>query len=135
MRQNVIVAKPPVYDRCIAVFGEAVIVGKPILWAWGDTIYNPLDIDIPRELFAHEAVHGERQLAVDPHRWWDNYLTDTLFRYNEERLAHRAEWRNMVKYGAGKNLTPAFEAIAGRLAGPLYGNVATLKEAQTDLLA
>lgn len=133
MRQRVIVGKPPVYDRCVAAFGEKVIVGQPIIWSWGEVIYNPLDIDITRELYAHEAVHGARQLD-DVLTWWDQYLANKEFRYVEEYLAHRAEWRNMVKYAAGKDLTPAFEAIAGRLASPLYGEMTTLEAARVDIL-
>ena len=134
MKQRIVVAKPPVYDRCVAMFGEAVIVGKPVIWSWGATIYNPTDIDIPRELLVHEAVHGERQEAIDVHRWWDQYLSDRLFRYEEERLAHRAEWRAIVKRGAGRDLSGQFNAIAGRLAGPLYGSVVEVDEAKAGLL-
>ncbi len=131
MKQRIIVAKPPVYDRCVHAFGEATIVGKPILWSWGDAIYNPLDIDIPRELLAHEAVHGLRQLGV-VEAWWNRYLADTDFRFEEEIIAHRAEWRNLVKWarGTAKHL----DAIAGRLASPLYGNMASLDVARARML-
>lgn len=133
MRQRVIVGRPPVYDRCIAVFGQDVIVGKPIIWSWGEVIYNPLDIDITRELYAHEAVHGARQ-QDDVLAWWDKYLLYPQFRYVEEYLAHRAEWKNLVKHAPGKNLAADFEAIAGRLASPLYGSVTTLEAAKADIL-
>lgn len=133
MRQEIIVAKPPVYDRCIAAFGAEAIVGMPVLWSWGDRIYNPLNIEIPRELIAHERVHGHRQFG-QVETWWDRYLASPAFRYEEELVAHRAEWHSMVRYGAGKNLAPVFDAIASRLASALYGNVVTLEQAKAALI-
>lgn len=137
MKQRIVVAKPPVYEQCVRVFGAEVIVGKPIIWSWGEVIYNPLDIDIPRELIAHEAVHGERQGPNEGsiRHWWLQYLESAEFRYNEERLAHRAEWHTHRKYGAGKNLAPAFEGIAARLASPLYGKVISVDGAKLALTA
>lgn len=132
MKQTIVVAKPPVYDECVAAFGRDAIVGKPILWAWGDKIYNPLDIDIPRELLAHEAVHGARQLG-QVESWWELYLKDAAFRYNEEVLAHRAEWRNLVKWN--RQSAAALDAIAARLASPLYGKMCSMDGARFALSA
>jgi len=135
VKQTVVIAKPPVYDQCVRVFGAENIEGKPIIWSWGDRIYNPLGIDIPRELFAHEAVHGERQGRDHGsiQQWWLEYLADAAFRYEEERLAHRAEWHAHVKYGAGNNLTPIFNGIAARLASPLYGKLISVDDAKSAL--
>lgn len=131
MKQRIVVAKPPVYDRCVHAFGAEVIVGKPIIWSWGDVIYNPTDIDIPRELLAHERVHGLRQLgAVET--WWKRYLAEPDFRFEEEAIAHRAEWHYLAKWGKGS--ADRLEAIAGRLASPLYGQMATLDEARRKML-
>lgn len=125
MKQRVIVGRPPVFDRCVAQFG---ILGKPVIFSWGDVIYNPEDVDITKELFAHEAVHGERQgteeLGIT--RWWMKYLDDPMFRYDEELAAHRAEWQAYMRRRPGRDNTVMLNAIAGRLAGPLYGNIATI---------
>lgn len=129
----IVVGKPPVYARCAALFD---IDGKPILFAWGDKIYNPMDIDIPKELIAHERVHGERQTS-DPAkimRWWDRYLADDAFRFEEERVAHRAEWLYYAKRNPGKNTRPVLDAIAGRLAGALYGSLTTISAARDAIL-
>jgi hypothetical protein len=134
MKQRVVVAKPPVYDACVEKFGADVIVGKPIIWSWGDVIYNPTDIHISHELFAHEAVHGERQLD-QVEKWWELYLKDPQFRYDEEMHAHRAEWRAVLRRSAGKNVGAVLEAIAGRLASPLYGKVISLDGARYAILA
>ena len=132
MKQRVLIEKPPVYDRCVHAFGEETIVGKPIIWSWGDVIYNPTDIDIPRELLAHEAVHGVRQLAQGLEQWWDKYLINRDFRFEEEKLAHRAEWQYLAKWGQGS--AERLGLIAKRLASPLYGNMLHLDDAEFELL-
>lgn len=132
MKQRVLVEKPPVYDRCVHAFGQEVIVGKPIIWSWGDVIYNPTNIDISRELLAHEAVHGVRQIAHGLEKWWDLYLQSRDFRYNEEVLAHRAEWQHLAKWG--KADAKRLALVAGRLASPLYGNMLDPADAEFELL-
>jgi hypothetical protein len=136
MKPIVVVERPPVYDRCVDVFGKAAIVGKPILWSWGDRIYNPEDVDIPPELFAHEAAHAAQQGTEEKgiRRWWDNYLRDPKFRFEEEVLGHRAEWFNYVRRHPGHNCGPVLEAMAKRLAGDLYGNMVPLDIARATLL-
>ncbi len=49
---------PPLMDEIDAKFH---VRGKPVIYAWGTTIYNPSNIDVPPQLIAHEAVHGQRQ--------------------------------------------------------------------------
>ena len=136
MKQTVIVGKPPVYDRCVAAFGADVIIGKPILWSWGDKIYNPEDIDIPKELLAHEAVHGSRQ-SSDPARilqWWDHYLMNERFRFEEERLAHRAEWMYCARRYPGRRSLLALDAISTRLSSSLYGAMTDAAAARNEIL-
>jgi hypothetical protein len=132
MKQTIIVAKPPVYDRCDARFN---IKGKPVLFSWGDKIFNPANVDIPRYLLAHEAVHGERQLKMGIEGWWDAYLEDEAFRFEEERMAHRAEWLAYSKWCKLEQRAPYLEAVAARLSGSLYGNMVTLDEARAAILA
>ena len=137
MKQTIIVAKPSVYDRCVAVFGAENIVDKPILWSWGDKIYNPMDVDIPRELLAHEAVHGARQGFAEAQilDWWGHYLSSPAVRLEEEILAHREEWRTYRRRNVGKDCGVMLEAIAERLASPLYGKLITRDGARLAILA
>lgn len=137
MKQQIIVAKPPVYDRCVAVFGAENIVGRPILWSWGDRIYNPLDIDIPRELIAHEGAHGSRQGTTEAQilDWWAKYLSSPEFRLEEEIVAHRAEWHAYRRWHTGENCMPMLDAIATRLASPMYGGMISLAGAKFAVIA
>lgn len=131
MKQEIVIAYPPVYERCIAAFGADPIVGKPVIWSWGSTIYNPMNIAIPHELLRHEAVHGERQGAGETiNSWWDKYLTSPQFRYDEELVAHRAEWMDYIRYRPGKDNTAMLNKIAERLASALYGGCCTQAQAK-----
>ncbi len=121
-----VVGFPPNYKDLNARFR---VRGKPVIFAWGDTIFNPSRVKITPELMRHEAVHGARQRDMGIENWWADYLDQTIFRFNEELLAHQEEWRARLE-AVGHDET-YLRAISHRLAGPLYGNicgVATARE-------
>lgn len=103
--------------------------GKRVIFAFGSTIYNPRRITIPPELYAHEAVHQERQ-GADPMGWWDFYISDPQFRLQEEIPAHQAEYREVCTRGSDPGWRQlAAERIAARLASPLYGSLVGFDDA------
>jgi hypothetical protein len=140
----IIVGYPPIFDRILEVFPNA---DKPgVLFAFDGCVYNPSGNVIPPALIAHEEVHLKRQrdLGPNPHSttkwsgpdlWWDNYLEDSEFRYNEELLAHVAEFKtqrttNDRNFGARLLMHTAL-----RLVAPLYNYQPprSLQEAMKDL--
>lgn len=123
---------PPNYEAIAARF--PVIRGKPILFAWGDRIYNPRGGIVSSALQAHEAVHGRRQ-GADIEGWWERYLEDDRFRFEEELAAHRAEYEYLIQEGAGNRQArrSAMRIVARRLASPMYGRLATRSEIETLL--
>ena len=135
---------PPNIAEIDAVFNVA---NKPILFAYGTRIYNPLRIDIPRELIAHEKVHGDRQIPylappmvatpeVSIEAWWRRYLQDPEFRLVEELWAHRAEYQSLMKDGNRHITRKALLETAKRLLNPLYGELPiTLKMAKLIISA
>lgn len=125
---------PPIIDQIAAVFPGAMTPG--VVFSWGDTIFNPSGEEIHRSLIAHEMIHLTRQgLAPGSAlaRWWQDYLTDPAFRFEEEKLAHIAEfgWWRLHSSGRIRNL--ALDFIAGRLSGPLYGRMISRPQAETLL--
>lgn len=147
---RIVEAYPPLIEEIDAAFK---VRGKPILYAWGDTIFNPLGVAVPPELVAHEKVHGRRQLAalVDPQSpqlaeaairvWWMRYIADADFRLREEIHAHVAEFLSLCEQHAARwvsqrNMRRAFAAaVARKLSAPLYGGLITFREARAALLA
>jgi hypothetical protein len=110
---------PPNWREINAAFN---VRGKPVIYCYGDAIYNPQRISVGPDLLAHERVHSLRQ-GRHPDMWWRRYIADVEFRLQEEIPAHRAE------LGVSGDL----DKIARRLAGPLYGSLITFGRA-VDLL-
>lgn len=119
------IANPPNFDKILTAFPNANRPG--VIFAFGDTIYNPSGIVIPPPLIAHEEVHGRRQkflLKLDhdgPSRWWESYIADPEFRYNEELHAHAAELLAFKKIITDRNQrAKLMMTTAQRLLAPLY---------------
>jgi hypothetical protein len=126
---QVIKARPPLFDEIDAKFH---IAGKPVIFAWGNTIYNPEGAEISDELFAHEAVHGLRQDAFGRiEHWWANYLADPQFRLEEEVEGHKAEYLSFCSRHKDRNARARYlNTIAARLASPMYGGIITAADAR-----
>lgn len=127
---------PPIFTEIDAAFN---VRGKPILYAWGDKIFNPAGVHIPPELVAHEQVHGERQ-GTDVVGWWRRYIAEPEFRLAEELPAHVAEFKalciaNAHKWVSQRSMRRTFAAHVGRrLAAPLYGGLITADAAKAAIL-
>lgn len=140
------IARPPNYTSILAVFPLAASPG--VIFAYGDTIYNPSGGAISLPLLAHETVHGGRQ-SMHGHRerchretprevavrtWWEEYLVDPEFRYHEELLAHTEEMRMMLPTDRNRR-AKLLMLTARRLVAPLYsyGVSKSLRQAMRDL--
>jgi hypothetical protein len=139
----IIVGHPPIFDRILKAFPNA---DKPgVLFAFDGCVYNPSGIVVPPALVAHEEVHLKRQKALGPDAgsttqwsgpdlWWQRYLEDSEFRYNEELLAHVAEFQ-MQRTRDRNFVARLMVHTALRLIAPLYNYVPprSLQEAMRDL--
>lgn len=127
-------AYPPNIDRIEAAFHT---MHMPVIYAYGGVIYNPHEVHLFQFLVEHEAVHMARQ-GDDPDAWWDRYLKDEEFRYDEELWAHVREWEYRRKGKDGKRYTKdaLLNETARRLVAPFYQyKMKTLAQARADLLA
>jgi hypothetical protein len=125
-------ARPPLFDEIDAAFK---IAGKPVIFAWGDVIYNPCRIEITPELFTHEAVHHRQQReGGGPETWWRRYIADEAFRLEQEIPAHAAEYaafcQTHLKGNARNQRRLYFHSVASRLSSPLYGGLIRYEEAR-----
>jgi hypothetical protein len=137
---RVLVARPPLYDEIAKAFP---IRGRDILFAWGDTIFNPGGVPIPPELVAHETVHCQRQLAYCPEfrnlnpelqvtLWWNRYIADKNFRLTEEMPAHIVEYQTILQTIGDnrKARRKALSHVAHKMASSLYGPMISLDDAK-----
>jgi hypothetical protein len=127
---QIVVGHPPNFDEIKAAFPNAVKNG--VLFAYGDTIFNPSNANIPPQLIAHEQVHSRQHVVVGgPSKWWRRYIDDMEFRAAQELAAHCAEYRVYCDRVKDRNLrAKTLHMIASRLAGPLYGNAMSFLEAR-----
>lgn len=122
-------SKPPNFAIIEAVFPHANAPG--VIFAYDGDIYAPSGGTIPLALIAHENVHLERQRAMGPGMnavtqwsgpdlWWDRYLRDPEFRYQEELLAHAAEFKALRSPRDRNQGARLLLSTALRLIAPLY---------------
>lgn len=133
----IVAERPPMWAEIVAAFPRAALGG--VIFSWGDRIYNPDSVVVTPALLAHEAVHGERQLAAGlqsaggVEAWWALYLRDPAFRLAEEIPAHVEEVRVACAGKTRHARRSALSQIAHRLASPLYGRLLTLDKAEALL--
>lgn len=123
---------PPNID---AIDKKFHVKNKPnILYTFGPIIYNPSDVIIPHWLVAHEEVHWERQMNTSPEAWWQNYIDDDDYRYNEELLAHQREYQVFTTYAKSRNERRlGLKGMAKRLSSDIYGNCVDFETAKWNI--
>jgi len=122
--------RPPNFDQIAAVFPSARKTG--IIFCYGDVIYVSSNTPLSEPLVAHETMHSTRQDTIGVEQWWHRYLHDTSFRFEEELLAHSAEYKAFADCGRNERRA-ALKTIAQRLSSPLYGSMVTKAKASTML--
>lgn len=130
---SIIIARPPNYAEILKVFPAAARGG--VIFAYEPNIYAPGG-SVPPAIIAHEEVHFARQRDMGVELWWELYLVNIRFRYEEELLAHQAEYRFMI---GSDNSRPvrrhALKTVAKKLSAPLYGGLVSMQQAMEDLQA
>lgn len=124
--------RPPIYDGATAVFGT---IPDSVVFAYGDTIYNPSGQSLSEDIIAHEEIH-ELQQGENPAAWWEAYLSDAEFRLDQELAAYRHQYRFMLKNEPDRekrNL--ALLHFAKSLSGPIYGNLMSRDEAMSQIMS
>lgn len=116
---------PPIIDR----IKESFTIRETTVFTWGDTVFIPSGNPLTDHVEKHEEVH-EKQQAGDPAKWWDRYLADPGFRFDQELAAYRVQYKFFMK-GKDRNKVFMFlHKIAGDLSGGMYGNMVTYEKAK-----
>jgi hypothetical protein len=117
------------FDEIDAAFRVA---GRPVIFAFGDTIYNPEGVKITPALEAHEACTASGR-ATDVEGWWRRYMADPQFRLVEELLAHKVEFETLCTGANRHQRRFHLRVVAGKLSSPLYGRMISLERARDEL--
>ena len=133
MDYNIKVGKPPNFMEIIKMFPKAIKANT--IFAYQDTIYvSNATIRLDPPLIAHECVHLRRQQDIGVKEWWKKYLEDHDFRYQEELLAHRAEYKKIIGFENNEARRASIaKVVAKRLIAPLYKFNVTLEKAAYDI--
>lgn len=125
---QIVNAYPPNFQEILQHFPEAS--RKGVIFTYGPAIYAPRGVRVSDALIAHEAVHSRRQAEVGgPEKWWRQYIDDVQFRFDEELMAHRAEYRWFVR-NQPQACRQMLHEIAMRLSSKLYGKLVRFEEAK-----
>lgn len=125
---DLIAAYPPNIEAVAAVFPSAKTIDG-VLFTYGSKLYNPHQKVIPIWVLAHERRHTDIQ-GEQVAEWWDQYLVDGKFRFEQELLAHQDEYALMKKVVRNPEHRAAHTRfIARRLSSPLYGEMVSYGEA------
>ncbi len=103
------------------------------IFSFGGVIYNPFKRVITKDLEVHEGVH-EVQQGINPTGWWNQYLTDSAFRLQEEIEAYGVQLAYFKKNANNGKLTEwLWYKMAEALSGETYGNLISLAEAKSKI--
>ena len=134
MTIEIVHSRPPNFEDIRKVFPMADLPN--VIFAYGHTIYSPSTTPIPIPILKHEYTHCERQGTNEDGiiEWWDKYLKDIDFRYNEELVAHIAEYKKAAELSRNRqHKRMHLKIIAKRLSSPLYGRMITFEDAKKEL--
>lgn len=119
--------KPEIYDTLHEAFG--VEWNQGIIITYGDTVYCKYPLDTDKEV--HEQVHIDQQAFYGVTEWWDRYLEDPQFRFEQELEAYKAEAEFVRKHMPDRNKrVQLIHRMCKDLSSSNYGNVCTFSEAK-----
>lgn len=124
---------PPNYELILTTFPIAVLKKSKPIFAYGNIIYNPFNVNITKDVEIHEEVH-EKQQGGNPDSWWAKYLMDKEFRLSQEIEAYGTQLAFIQKLIDSPSLANwKKEKMAEALSGELYGNLLSYGEAESKI--
>jgi hypothetical protein len=100
------------------------------IYCYGDTIYNPSGQQIPEDVYWHEVAHSVNQ--TNPSEWWVKYLSDPIFRFNEELDAYTFQYRMIKELYSNKGVKELLNEFATNLS-LRYNIPITVSQAETAI--
>lgn len=117
---------PPNIEEIKKVFD---IEGKPVVFTYGEVLYNPTGGEIPQHLLVHEETHTKQQ-GDDPAGWWRKYISDQKFRLDQELEAYKKQYKFYCMQTANRNKRfELLQRIARDLSSKVYGNIISFNDA------
>lgn len=121
---KIIYKRPPNYNQ---IKGKFKFDDKVTIFAYGNIIYNPSRLRLPKDVIIHEEVHEKQQSEIGVSEWWERYLEDDRFRLEQEIEAYREQYRFR---GEDEEY---LDKLADILSGSVYGNIISKEEAKNEI--
>jgi hypothetical protein len=125
---EIVHARPPIYDRIVAVFPAAR--QNHVVFTYGDKIYNPSGGEIHETLMAHEETHVTQQTDMGKDIWWDRYLEDPTFRIVQELAAYQKQFQLVRELYQRPVWRKELNRLAKDLSSPIYGDLMSFEYAK-----
>lgn len=104
---------------------------KPI-FCYGDTIYNPFEQEVTKDLEIHEEVH-QKQQGNNIEEWWGRYLAEPEFRLQQEIEAYGTQYAFVKQITHGELREWLKEKMAQALSGEMYGSIISYQKAESAI--
>lgn len=119
---------PPNYAAIAKAF--KIEGDSSVVFTYGETLYVPggTKVSLDKPLMKHEETHVRQQRAMGVEAWWERFLIDPEFRFEQELEAYREQYRSMAALPLGMRVA-YLTHISKALAGEIYGNLMTWPEA------
>lgn len=124
-------AYPPNFHDIKRILPDNYADFRPV-FCYGDTIYNPFELDIPPDVEFHEQVHSSQQ-GINPESWYFKYLNDKNFRKEQELEAYARQYNFVKKHTNNKIAKECLNEVAGSFASPLYSLGISYGEAESAI--
>lgn len=133
MHYEIVNGKPPVWEDIKRVVpGAKRIDASRVYITCGTKIYA--ETDIPKEVLEHEKIHVHQQVAFGEKLWWEKWLSDVNFRYEQELQGYRRQIEVLSASTANRAVLFDYKKkIALILSGDAYGHIVTFNKAIQDL--
>lgn len=119
---------PPNYAAIVDKF-PFVKKLKTVVFCYGDVLYNPYNGPIQEHLLVHERTHTKQQ-GNDIEGWWNKYLNDSAFRFQQELEAYRNQYEYFASHNDRDTRRWFLKMIATDLSSAMYGNIVDFNKAK-----
>lgn len=108
---------------------------KDSVFCYGEDIYCQDPDNLPPDVIVHEKVHARQQQNFsNPDLWWQKYLLDKQFRFEQELEAYAEQYLWLKWNGTSSSvLQEALEDLGSNLAHPQYDFKITAQEASSKI--
>ena len=117
------------YPPNIAEIQRVCKPDKYTVYTYGNVLYNPGAWPLSDDLIEHEKVHSKQQ-GVAPLTWWNIYLDDPKFRFQQELQAYRFQYKFYAKTHNRTQKRLFLKNKAKALSGSIYGKIADFETAK-----